>query len=265
MANAATDLGGIERTAKPTRGKTATAKPVRLLQQYFYFFMSLLIAVIVVYGFSHTIGERLIHAAVRRPFILYLHAAIFFGWVLFFIFQSLLVRTHKVRLHRQIGWFGVALGVAISVLGISTAITMTRFQMFRLHAVEDAVTDLLGPFLDMTSFTIPFALAIYWRKKPEFHRRLLLVATCALTSAAFSRMPLQMLPVLPNMLIFIWIYGGVDVLIFLGVVRDMIVDRRIHRVYLYALPALLAAQAVVICMYQYDWALCVKIAHAVVG
>ncbi len=265
MTDTVTNLGQIGIQPGAAASKTVAARPVRLLQQYFYFFMSLLIAVIVVYGFSHTIDERLIHAAVPRPFILYLHAAIFFGWVLFFIFQSLLVRAHKVRLHRQIGWFGVALGVAISVLGISTAIIMTRFQFFRLHAVEDAVTDLLGPFLDMTSFTIPFALAIYWRKKPEFHRRLLLVATCALTSAAFSRMPLQMLPALPNMLIFIWIYGGVDILIFLGVVRDLIVDGRIHRVYLYVLPALLAAQAVVICMYQYDWHLCVRIARAVVG
>ena len=34
---------------------------------------------------------------------------------------------------------------------------------------------------------------------------------------------------------------------------------------LYALPALLAAQVIVICMYQYDWSLCVKIAHAIVG
>lgn len=246
---------------------TTTGKPagVSLLNTYFYFLMSLLIAGIVIYGFSHTIDARLIHAAVRRPLILYVHAAIFFGWLLFFILQSLLVRTHNVRLHRQIGWFGVALGAAISVLGVSTAIAMTRFQMFRLHAVEDAVTDLIGPFLDMTSFTVPFVLAIYWRKKPEFHRRLLLVATCALTSAAFSRMPLQMLPTLPNMLVFIWIYGGVDVLILLGVVRDLVVDRRVHRVYLYALPAFLAAQAIVICMYQYDWSLCVRIAHAIVG
>jgi len=34
------------------------------------FFMSLLIAVIVVYGFSHTINENLIHPAIPRPFIL---------------------------------------------------------------------------------------------------------------------------------------------------------------------------------------------------
>ena len=147
MADTATNLGQIELTTKPARVKTATAKPVRLLQQYFYFFMSLLIAAIVMYGFSHTVEKNLIHATPVRPFLLYVHGAIFSGWVAFFIFQSLLVRTHNVRLHRTLGWFGAALGAAISVLGISTAITMTRFQMFRLHAVEDAVTDLLGPFL----------------------------------------------------------------------------------------------------------------------
>lgn len=240
-------------------------KRAGLLDKYFYFFMGLLVAAVVVYGFSHTVDQNLIHAAVRRPLILYLHAAIFFGWLLFYIFQSLLVRMHNVRLHRKIGWFGVGLGVAIFLLGMSTAIVMTRFQMFQLHATEDAVTDLIGPFLDMTCFTIPFALAIYWRNKPEFHRRLLLLATCALTAAAFSRFPPRMLPVLPQMLEFAWYYAGVDLLILMGVVRDVILDRRIHRVYLYGLPAFIAGQTVLVVLYQYDWPLCVKITHAVVG
>ena len=36
--------------------------------------------------------------------------------------------------------------------------------------------------------------------------------------------------------------GGVDALIFLGILRDLIVDRRIHKVYLYALPLLILFQ-----------------------
>lgn len=242
-----------------------TIKRAGLLDKYFYLLMALLVATIVVYGFSHTVDENLIHAAVRRPSILYLHAAIFFGWLIFYVVQSLLVRLHNVRLHRQIGWFGVGLGAAIFLLGVSTAITMTRFQLFRMHAIQDSVTDLIGPFLDMTCFTIPFALAIYWRKKPELHRRLLLLATCALTAAAFSRFPPRMLPVLPGALEFACYYGGVDLLILMGVARDLIVDKRIHRVYLYGLPAFIAGQTVVIFLYQYDWPLCVKITHAVVG
>jgi len=38
-------------------------------------------------------------------------------------------------------------------------------------------------------FAVPVALAIYWRKKPEFHRRLMLIASCALADAAFGRSP----------------------------------------------------------------------------
>src|SRR5262245_4461081 len=55
---------------------------------YFYFFMSLLIAVVVVYGFSQTIDMNLIHPAIPRPFLLYVHAAVFTGWLLFFLLQS---------------------------------------------------------------------------------------------------------------------------------------------------------------------------------
>lgn len=242
-----------------------TIKGVSLLEKYFYLFMALLVATVVVYGFSQTIDENLIHAAVHRPSILYLHAAVFFGWLIFYIVQSLLVRIHNVPLHRQIGWFGVGLGAAIVLLGVSTAITMTRFQLFRMHAIQDAVTDLIGPFLDMTCFTIPFVLAIYWRRKPELHRRLLLLATCALTAAAFSRFPARMLPAWPGALEFAAYYGGVDLLILMGVARDLILDRRIHRVYLYGLPVLIVGQTVVIFLYRYDWRLCVKITHTVVG
>ena len=250
--------------AKQSHARKASAFS-RFLVKYFYFCISLLIAVVVMYGFSHTVDQNLIHATRPRPWILWLHGIVFSGWLAFFIFQSALVRTGHVRLHRRIGWFGVALGVAIPVLGISTAIIMTRFQLLQLHAVSDAVTDLIDPFFDMAAFTVLFALAIYWRKEPEFHRRLLLLATCALTTAAFSRFPTDLLPVLPNMLEFIWFYTAVDVLILLGVARDLIVTRRIHRVYLYGLPAFIVYQTIVIYMYEWDWPYCVKLARAIAG
>jgi hypothetical protein len=204
------------------------------LNRYFYFAMSLLIAAIVVWGFSHTIDENLIHAKPVRPWILYLHGAVFSGWVVFFIVQSSLVRMHKVRVHRTLGWFGVALGTAMVVLGVSTAISMTRFKMASLH-LPDAWQFFIVPLWDIVCFTTAFTLAILWRKRPEFHRRLMLVTTCVLTSAAFGRFPA----------LFNTFYAGVDLLIFLGVVRDLIVTRRVHPVYLYALPALIVGQSIV--------------------
>jgi hypothetical protein len=227
------------------------------LDRYFYFSMSLLIAVVVVYGFSYTVGENLIHPAVPRPFILYVHAAIFSGWLLFFIFQSALIRTHNVKLHRMTGWFGVALGVTIPVLGVSTAIGMTRFRIRNFHST-DAASFLMVPLFDIVCFSIPFALAIYWRKKPELHRRLILIASCALTAAAFGRFPPQLLPP-------VVFYAGVDILILLGVARDLIVNKRIHRVYRYALPAFVLGQTLVMFTVENNLPYWQKIAHAILG
>lgn len=216
-------------------GRAAKVRRGGLWDTYFYFAMSLLLTVVVVAGFSLTMGPRIIHPKTAPPTILYIHAFLFYGWLAFFIFQSALVRTHNVRLHRTAGWFGVALGVLIPVVGISTAITMSRLKMMA-DPHSDAAAFMLVPFNDITCFATTFALAIYWRKKPEYHRRLVLIASCALTAAGWGRFPVIKDAVF---------YGGVDLLIFLGVVRDWIVNRRVHVVYKYALPAFIVAQTFV--------------------
>jgi hypothetical protein len=175
----------------------------------------------------------------------------------FFILQSALVRAHNVHWHRRVGWFGVAFGVAITVLGSSIAITMARFNTVQLHSThEDA--GLMIPLFDMVCFTTTFALAIYWRKKPEFRRRLVLIATCSLTAAAFGRFPERLLP-------SELFYTGVDLLILLGVVRDMVVNRRVHWVYLYVLPAFIVGQTVVTYTVFNELAYWRKIAHAILS
>jgi hypothetical protein len=205
-----------------------------LVDKYFYFAMSLLVVAIVLFGFSHTANDNLFHPAVPRPFILWIHSAVFSTWVLFFLLQSALVRTHNVRLHRTLGWFGAALGVFMVPLGLTTAIVMKRFEVHQLHDSKAALF-LSVPFLDITCFATFFALAIYWRRKPELHRRLIFIATSALLAAAFGR-----LPYLADHNFF---YAGVDAVILLGVVRDLLVNRRVHTVYRIALPALIVLQA----------------------
>jgi hypothetical protein len=219
--------------------------------------MTLLVTAVIVYGFSHTIGARLIHPAIQPPRVIYFHAAVFTTWLAFYIFQSVLIRTHNVRAHRLTGWFGVALGAVIPPLGIATAIVMARFNV--LHNFDtNAATFMLIPFFDVTCFGIAFALAIYWRKKPEFHRRLILVATCALTAAGWGRFPPYLLPPM-------FFYAGVDFLILLGVVRDLIVNRKIHVVYRYALPAFIVAHVIVMHTLIHHSPFWVKIAQAIMG
>ncbi|MBB6143669.1 magnesium-transporting ATPase (P-type) [Silvibacterium bohemicum] len=209
-----------------------TTKRKSVLERYFYLFMSLLITVVVVYGFSYTINQNLLHPRIQPPQVVYLHSFVFSAWLLFFILQSALVRSHNVRLHRTLGWVGTAFAVAIVVLGYTTSTAVLRLAV-QLRLPFPTVSFLFVEIMELVCFAVPFALAIYWRKRPDFHRRLMLIATCALTEAAFGR-----IPSLPNL----FAPAGVDALILLGVLRDILVERRIHKVYLYAIPAMIFLQ-----------------------
>lgn len=227
------------------------------VEKYFYFLMSLVFVAVIVYGFSFTIGKNLIHPAVPRPWILYVHATVFSGWLIFFILQSTLVRSRKVQWHRRLGRFGVALGTLIPLVGASTAVVMGRFNTVSLHAT-DAESFLVVPLFDMVCFTSTFPLAVYWRKRPELHRRLMLVATCALTAAGFGRFPESILP-------SHFFYAGVDVLILLGIARDLIVNRTVHRVYLVVLPLFILGQTIVTYVAYHSVPFWLRIAYALLG
>jgi len=227
-----------------------------IVHRYFYFAMSLLLAAIVVAGFKRTVNDNLFHPAVPRPFILWIHGAAFAGWVIFFICQSTLVRIHKVSWHRSFGWFGAGLAAVMVPLGVTTAIIMARFDTVRLHQ-SGADAFLSIPFCDMIVFGVCIALAIYWRTKPELHRRLIFIATCMLMDAPFGRFDY-----LFDHNLF---YPCLDLLILLGVARDLLVDRRVHKVYLYALPLLIVGQSLAVYMWRHNPSWWQGITHAILG
>jgi hypothetical protein len=202
--------------------------------------MSLVMAGLVVWGFSHTVGDSLFHAHPPRPLLLWFHGAAFSTWIVFFITQSALVRVRMVNIHRLLGWFGAGLAAVMVTLGCTIAIVMTRFDMTVLH-IKGADTFLLIPYVDMIAFGGCIALAIYWRKKPEYHRRLVFIATCQLMDAAIGRFDFWY-----NHSLF---YPGLDLLIVAGMARDWYVDGRINKVYLYALPPLIVLQTLAV----YAW------------
>jgi hypothetical protein len=143
-------------------------------------------------------------------------------------------------------------------LGIATAIVMARFDTVQLHQNQnDADAFLSVPFYDMIAFGGCIALAIYWRTKPELHRRLVFIATCGLMDAAVARFDY----VFDHNLFF----PCLDLLIVLGVARDLLVDRRIHKVYLYALPLLMMGQTLAVYMWRHNPSWWRGITHAIMG
>ena len=88
--------------------------------------MSLLIAVVVAYGFSPSVNQKLILVTSTHLWNVYPHGVVFSGWVVFFIVQSALLRTHNVAVRRRLRWFGVAWGLVIVWLGLSTSMQLLR-------------------------------------------------------------------------------------------------------------------------------------------
>ena len=210
----------------------------------------------MVAGFQRTVGDNLLHPAVPRPLILWFHASAFTTWVVFFIVQSALVRVRRVSWHRSIGWFGAGLAAGMVPLGIATAIAMARFDTRVLHE-SDVIPFLSIPFYDMLAFGVCMALAIWWRRKPELHRRLIFIATCSLLDAAFGRFDY-----LFNHNLF---FPCLDGVILLGVARDLLVDRRIHKVYLYALPLLFIGQSLTVYIWRHNPSWWQGITSAIIG
>jgi hypothetical protein len=166
------------------------------------------------------------------------------------------VHLHKVKWHRFFGWFGGALGVAVAIAGVATAIAKGRAGIAD-HMGTEAEAYLIVPIYNILVFSMFCALIVAWRKKPELHREMIFFATCGLLDTAFMRFD------------FIFnhhaFYLCIDLLILLGVLRDLYVFRRVQKAYLIVLPALFASQAFVYYTWSVssDWS--VRIARAIIG
>ena len=231
-----------------------------ILDRYFYFAMALLIAIAVPLGFSFTVNANLfhpVHPAIPRPPILYVHGALFITWIALFVVQTGLVRSRNVQLHRRVGAWAVALGIAMIGVGLATAIVMRKYRL--AHDPTESLSFLSIPLNDVSEFAVAFALAVAWRRNREFHRRLMLLATIALTGAAFARMPLPIMQI-P----WFW-YSFTDALLLICVFRDLLVMRRIHPVFLYGVPLFFAGEYGAAYLFLHPPALWLSICRAIVA
>jgi hypothetical protein len=210
---------------------------------WFFVFFSCLAALVVAYGFSHTVGGNLLHAAITRPSILWVHAFVFFGWIVLFIVQTTLIRTRHVRWHRTLGVAGMLMGATMPVIGVATSLRMARFDLdHRIFDAAESAAFLSIPFNDMIFFTGALAAGFWWRKSSEVHRRMMVLATCLLTAAAFARFPFITITALK------W-YAGVDTLLALAVAWDIWSRGRLHRAYAISLPLVVSGQVAAMWLY----------------
>lgn len=206
-----------------------------------YFFTASLIALaIVLTGFYKTFIIPSFQGTFEAPLVIYLHGFFLFLWSLVFIAQTILIRK-RFKLHRLLGFSSLILvgGIVISTMA-SGVYVMKRDLAAGLG--EIAISSLVGTFTTPLVFASFVAAGTFYKRKPEIHKRLMLLAMIAILWPAFFRFR-HYFPSVPNPeLVFAMIIP--NSMILLAALWEKLSIGRIHGVYLTAGAALFAENAV---------------------
>jgi len=162
---------------------------VRKPDRVFFTGMAIAAAASVFLGFARSFYLKPYFAASAPPLtpLLITHGLIFTSWIVLFVAQTVLVATHRTSVHRRLGWAGVALAVLMVVVGTLTGIV--RAKVADTPATLPKLAFLTVPLGDMFVFSCLVAAAVYYRRRLDYHKRLMMIATLAVLPAAFGRWP----------------------------------------------------------------------------
>lgn len=153
---------------------------------YFYFYMALACMAVAFLGFAPTYWMPLATRSLSASPVVHFHGLLFFAWSLYFVFQSWLAASGRVASHRTIGMIGVSLATAMTIFGFLVAVHAMK-RSAALGMTEDGIAFAIVPLSGILFFAVVFALAIGAIRKPEVHKRLMLLAGISLLDAAVAR------------------------------------------------------------------------------
>jgi hypothetical protein len=157
----------------------------------FYLGSAALLLLVVLVGFSPTFYLRAAFGARELSWRVLVHGLILTAWFLAFALQAALVAGRRTALHRALGWAGAAIGLAVIISGGMA----TPYRMAEL-AAQGRLEPLMAtaPIIvwsntaSIVAFAILLAAAIVLRRRPETHKRLMLLASISIIQPAFARL-----------------------------------------------------------------------------
>jgi len=161
----------------------------RRLDDIFFSGMAAVILFSVLLGFSQTF-----FVAPLPNILVHIHAAVFSAWIVLLIAQTSLIAGGKPELHRKFGLLGFGLACLVVIFGVVVA-TENLVRQFPGFDPEDHTGVAFRAFYavaisDMVMFATLMFFAFRKRFEPSAHKRLVIIATLAISDAAFDRWPI---------------------------------------------------------------------------
>jgi hypothetical protein len=225
----------------PASGQQHTYRLVnRTAERVFYSGMAIVLCVCVFIGFSPTYFRAgLMRAPLPSP-ILHIHGAVFTLWMLLFIVQAAFISARRVKWHRSFGTVAFCLPPIMIVLGVIAAIDALH-RGVKIGPLDPAVSAAI-PLIGIVGFTIVIYAAWRARRRPDAHKRLVLIATMDLVAAAFGRFPWARIGLPPAA----GAVTGLGILLLILVVFELISMHRIHRSTMWAAPLVFLSVALAV-------------------
>lgn len=155
--------------------------------------MSIILLVIVLTGFSRTFFLRTLFPVPPLAPHVYVHGVLMTSWLVLLVTQTSLIVAHRADWHRRLGVLGAVLAVAVAAVAVQTALGLPAH--FKVDSAPNGVAMTAsgmiqiawGNFATITLFCVFVATAIGMRRRPEVHKRLLLLASMAMVNPAIGR------------------------------------------------------------------------------
>jgi hypothetical protein len=170
--------------------------------------------------------------------LVHVHALVFTGWLALFTVQAALAATGRIAVHMRLGRWLFAFGAVLIVVGVLTA--LGRFANdVAANDMALATRRLFAPLRDMIVFAPLLVAGWIYRRRPEIHKRIMLVATNVLLVAAVSRMQFLGTPPAPWIMLLLW-----PLPTYIAMVHDFVTKRLVHPAYVIGVLAMVAMQLV---------------------
>jgi uncharacterized membrane protein len=194
----------------------------------FYLAIALIAVAAVAIGFSTTYFLPLARGSFAGPNVAHIHGLLFMTWVALLLVQPLLVRRRQTQLHRKLGLVALPLALAMAASGLGVGVFAVTRDLAAGGGAA-AYSQIVGVASAMAFFVAYVAIALAFRKKPDWHKRMMLLATIAILWPAWFRFR-HLMPWVPRPDIILGVVVS-DSLILIAMLRDKLKFGRVHPAY----------------------------------
>jgi hypothetical protein len=227
---ALTALGGVREAAAGPR--SLSRAELARADRAFYRRVSVAFLVASMVGFARTYFlKAAFHTPPLTP-LLHVHGLVATAWLVLLVVQTGLVSARRVDLHMKLGIAAALVAAAFVPLGLMVPLAMVRHGA----VTPDRLVFLIFALSQALMFGGCVAAAMWYRKRPEVHKRLILVGTAVMITPALARL-LVFLPIPAGPRPVIALVMSTAFLL-AGMIHDWRTRGRVHRLYLWATLAI---------------------------